>query len=211
MTVVFSTLFKASIENFPVYMLSANILFGFNSESTSQSLYSITGNAGLLSKVYIPKYLFPLSKVISGLVNFGFSFIALLVVIIITGAPLHISLFATFPLLVYMILFSLGISLLLASLFVFFRDMSHLYSIIILVWTYLTPIFYPLEIIPASYQKFINFNPILPYINYFRSITMQGVIPGIYENFICLLIGVISFILGMFVFYKSQDKFVLYM
>ena len=91
-TIVFSTLFKQNIPNFPIYYLSGSLIFAFNSESTTTALNSIISNASLIKKVYIPKYLFPLSNVLSGLVNLGFSLIAMFIVMLITDAPFHATL-----------------------------------------------------------------------------------------------------------------------
>ena len=88
-TIVFSTLFKQSIPNFPIYFLTGSLIFSFNSEATTNALYSIIGNAPLIKKVYIPKYLFPLSKTVSSLVNMGFSLIAMFMVMIVTKAPFY--------------------------------------------------------------------------------------------------------------------------
>ena len=91
-TIVFSTLFKQNIPNFPIYYLSGSLIFSFNSESTTTALNSIISNASLIKKVYIPKYLFPFSNVLSGLVNLGFSLIAMFIVMLITRAPFHVTL-----------------------------------------------------------------------------------------------------------------------
>ena len=91
-TIVFSTLFKQNIPNFPIYYLSGSLIFAFNSESTTTALNSIISNASLIKKVYIPKYLFPLSNVLSGLVNLGFSLIAMFIVMLITDALFHATL-----------------------------------------------------------------------------------------------------------------------
>ena len=91
-TIVFSTLFRQNIPNFPIYYLSGSLIFAFNSESTTTALNSIISNASLIKKVYIPKYLFPLSNVLSGLVNLGFSLIAMVIVMLVTGAPFHATL-----------------------------------------------------------------------------------------------------------------------
>ena len=84
-TIVFSTLFKQNIPNFPIYYLAGSLLFSFNSESTTTAMHAIISNASLIKKVYIPKYLFPFANILSGLVNMGFSLIAMFVVMIVTG------------------------------------------------------------------------------------------------------------------------------
>ena len=114
-----------------------------------------------------------------------------------------ISLFYTF-------LFSFGIGLILASTAVFFRDMLHLYGVLLIIWNYLTPVFYPMEIVPDKYINFINFNPLTYYVTYFRKILIYNEIPDINLNLICLSISLISIILGIIIFKKNQNKFILY-
>lgn len=207
---VFSNIFKMSIDNFPVYVLIGNIVFSFNSDATSQALYSILGNGSLIRKVYIPKYLFPLSKVISCSVNLGFSFISLIIVMIITGAPFHMTIITAWIPFIYIFIFSLGLSLILSSINVYFRDVGHLYGVILTAWVYITPIFYSADIIPEDIRQVINFNPMYHYITFFRQIIMEGTFPSMQANIICFLIAINTLILGGFVFWKLQDRFILH-
>lgn len=210
MTVVFSTLFKSDIPNFPMYLLTGQVLFGFFSESTNMSMTSILGNAGLIKKVYIPKYIFPLSKVMFGFTNMLFSLVAVLIVGLITKTKFSISILL-FPLpLIYIFIFALGISLILAVYAIFFRDLLHLYGILILIWTYLTPIFYPVSILPNYLQKTVIFNPMYVFINNFREIVLYGKIPTLHSNILCLFYAFLSIGIGIVVFYKNQDKFIFY-
>ena len=206
-TIVFSTLFKQNIPNFPIYYLSGSLIFAFNSESTTTALNSIISNASLIKKVYIPKYLFPLSNVLSGLVNLGFSLIAMFIVMLITDAPFHATLLLLPIPIFYTFLFSVGLGILLSAVTVFFRDIAHFYSVFILAWTYFTPIFYPVEILPDAVMKL---NPMYHLVTYMRSIVLYGVFPSLKENLLCLCLGLLMLALGLFVFYKKQDKFVLY-
>ena len=210
MTVVFSTLFKSDIPNFPMYLLTGQVLFGFFSESTNMSMTSILGNAGLIKKVYIPKYIFPLSKVMFGFTNMLFSLVAVLIVGLITKTKFSISiLIFTLPL-IYIFIFALVIGLILAVYAIFFRDLLHLYGILILIWTYLTPIFYPVSILPNYLQKTVIFNPMYVFINNFREIVLYGKIPTLHSNILCLFYAFLSIGIGIVVFYKNQDKFIFY-
>ena len=209
-TIVFSTLFKQNIPNFPIYYLSGSLIFAFNSESTTTALNSIISNASLIKKVYIPKYLFPLSNVLSGLVNLGFSLIAMFIVMLITDAPFHATLLLLPIPIFYTFLFSVGLGILLSAVTVFFRDIAHFYSVFILAWTYFTPIFYPVEILPDAVMKLMQINPMYLLVSYKRSIVLYGVFPSLKENLLCLCLGLLMLALGLFVFYKKQDKFVLY-
>jgi ABC-2 type transport system permease protein len=181
-----------------------------NSDATSQALLSIVGSAGLIKKVYIPKYLFPLSKVLSCLVNFGFSLIALLIVMLVTRSRFHIEMFLVFIPLFYLLLFSIGLSFILSSITVYFRDIAHLYSVFITGWMYLTPIFYPMDMLPPQIQAVINWNPMYQYIKYFRLLIMDGIIPAWRTNLFCFGLGFVMLIIGICSFQKLQDKFILH-
>ena len=191
LSIVFSEIFKSSTKNFPLYLITGQVIFNFFSESTNMSMMSILGNGGLIKKVYLPKYIFPLSKTLFGLVNLIFSLIAVFMVIYVT-------------------IFSLGIGFILSSTAVFFRDILHLYSILLIVWNYLTPVFYPLEIVPYKYRNFISLNPMTYYVEYFRKILLYNEIPDLNLNFICFFVSIISLVIGILVFRKNQNKFILF-
>ena len=209
-TIVFSTLFKQNIPNFPIYYLSGSLIFSFNSESTTTALNSIISNAALIKKVYIPKYLFPFSNVLSGLVNLGFSLIAMFIVMLITKAPFHVTLLLLPIPIFYAFLFATGLGILLSALTVYFRDIAHFYGVFILAWTYFTPVFYPVEILPDTVMKIMQCNPMYHLVTYMRDLVLYGTFPSMKENLLCIIMGVGMVILGLCVFYKKQDHFVLY-
>ena len=209
-TIVFSTLFKQNIPNFPIYYLAGSLLFSFNSEATTTALHSIISNASLIKKVYIPKYLFPFSNILSGLVNLGFSLVAMFIVMIVTRAPFHVTLLLIPIPIFYTFLFATGLGILLSALTVYFRDIAHFYGVFILAWTYLTPIFYPISILPDAAMKLMQFNPMYHYISFMRDLVLYGTFPSMQENLICIAMGAFMVFVGLFVFYKKQDSFVLF-
>ncbi len=210
LTAVFSFMFGAVIENYPIYYMSGFIMFNFFSESTNMGLTSIYGNSSLIKKIYIPKYLFPTSKVLSCMVNFAFSFVAMLIVMLITQAPFYPTLFLMIIPIFYMFIFALGCTLFLSAVTVFFRDIAHFYGVFMMAWMYLTPLFYPLAQLPPVLQSLMRFNPMYQYVNYSRMLVLEGVVPGLKENLICFSIGAVALIVGIIVFYKKQDKFILH-
>lgn len=210
MTIVFSTLFKSTIENFPIYFLAGNLIFTLNSEITNNCTYAIIGNAPLLKKVYIPKYLFPLAKAGSALVNLVFSLVAMFLVMIILRVPFLPTLLLLPIPIAYAFLFSVGLGLLLSAVTVYFRDIAYFYSVLLIAWNYFTPVFYPIDILPDFARKLMQLNPLYHYIDYMRNLILHGTFPGLKENLVCLMMGVAMVIIGMFVFYKKQDNFILY-
>ena len=210
MTIVFSQLFRFEIENFPIYFFAGNILFSFITESTTNALYSVVSGASLLKKVYIPKYLFPVSKVFSSAVNLFFSYIAMLIVMLVTGVAFKPTMFLTPVIAIYVLMFAIGLGLILATIMVFFRDTAHLYSVITLAWMYLTPIFYPTSLLGERLPLALHLNPMYHYITYLRDITLYNSIPSLHDNLICLSISGVFLLIGLVIFYRNQDKFILY-
>lgn len=211
MTVVFSTMFSNNIENFPVYLFTGRMLFEFTSTSTKQAMRSVTGNAALIKKTYVPKYIFTLSKVTSCMVDLVFSFGALLIVIVATHARVTWT-FLLFPLVIIQIyIFCCGLGFFLAAYNVFFRDIQYIYNAIITAWMYLTPIFYPIERLPNTVQLAIKgLNPLYYYVAQFRDVIYIGKIPGPRIFWGGWLLAFTMFGLGTYVFLKKQDKFILY-
>lgn len=211
MYIVFSTLFKSNIVNFPVYLLSGIVCWNFFSEVTGSCLTSITGNTALITKVYVPKYMYPLSRTISSTVNLGLSLIPLVIVMMLTGTRLTVRiLLLPFPI-ICLFLFSFGMGLLLASMMVFFRDTQFLWGVISILWMYLTPIFYDAEIIPAQYMTLYKMNPLYHIIRIMRILLINGVSPEPKAYLLCAAASLIPLILGALVFKKTQDRFVLYL
>ena len=113
-------------------------------------------------------------------------------------------------LLAMLFMFSLGIGLLLSALSVFFRDVMHLWSVLLTAWTYATPLFYPVEILPDWAVPIMNMNPMYYYVSYFREIALYGNAPSLEQTLVCLLCGVGALIVGLLVFKKQEKKFILY-
>ena len=129
LTVVFSRMFRFEIANYPVYLLAGQLIFTFFVEATTVSMQSVLSGASLIKKVYLPKLIFPLSKTLSSLVNLGFSLVALFIVVLATGTGFHITLVLLPLFLVYVFVFTMGVSLLVSTLVVFFRDTQYLYGL----------------------------------------------------------------------------------
>ena len=209
--VVFSTIFKSSIENFIVYLMSGIILFNYFSEATSLSLLSVVGNAHLITKVYIPKYIFPISKIISSAINLSVSFLPLFVLMAITGVPFRKSLLLIPLLLVFLIAFTMGMGLILSAMDVFFRDIQFLWSVLVSVWNFATPIFYPDTIIPQAYMTLYKLNPLYHICAFSRMIILNGASPVPSTYLSCFVSSFTVLAIGLYVYHKTQDKFFLYL
>lgn len=209
--VVFSNMFKFNIPYFPVYLLCGNVVFNYFSEACGMSLTSIVGNAGLITKVYVPKYIYPLTRIMSSMINLLISLIPLMAVALVSGLiPTKAYLLLPVPLLC-LALFCLGLGMLLASAMVFFRDIQFLWGVLTTIWMYLTPIFYPIEALPEAVQSVVERNPLYFFLAFVRTCILDGVSPEPRMYVQCAVIGLVTLGIGAFVFKKTQDKFVLYL
>jgi len=209
--VVFSTLFKSDVPNYPVYLLSGIVFFNFFSEAVSMGMTSITGNASLIKKVYMPKYIYPVSRILSSLVNFALAIIPLLLVMLITGTAFTPALLLLIFDMLCLLGFVTGMSLLLTTAMTFFQDTQFLWGVVSMMWMYLTPLFYPESIIPAQFLTVYHMNPMYQYITFARICIIDGVSPEPMAYLWCILSSVVVLGLGILTFKRHQDKFVLYL
>ena len=211
MSVVFSAMFKRNIENYPVYLLSGRMCFEFMKTATNNGLNSITKNAALLKKAYVPKYVFTLSRVTSCMIDFVFSFGALLIVMLATRSRFYWTMLLVPYLVLQLYLFTLGVSFLLAALNVFFRDITYIYAAVITAWTYLTPLFYPIEQLPQGLQALIKLaNPMYYYVAQMRDLVLYGRLPGARIFWGGWIFAILMLFLGIAVFAGKKDRFILY-
>ena len=199
MTLVFSQMFQRGIENFPVYLLTGQALFDFMNNATHMSMYSVLDNGALIKKIYVPKYIFTLSM--------G----ALILVMLITRAPFSPYLLL-FPLVVIpLYIFVCGMGFFLSAANVFFRDIQYIYNAITVAWMYVTPMFYPIDLLPDWLRTLVEYcNPMYYYIQFFRDLVLYRhfTTPRIFVG--CWLMAFVMLAIGMAVFKKTQDKFILY-
>ena len=212
MAIVFSNVFKFSTPgvSYLAYLLSGLIIFNYYSEASNLSMSSVVGNFGLLNKIYIPKYIFPLSKCLFVGINFLLTLVPLYIVLFATGTGVNwYHLFLPYSYLC-LFMFTLGMGFILSAVSVFLRDMFYIYGIIIMMWTYLTPIMYDINLISANLQPWLKLNPLYHYINFAREIILYGRMPQPFTWITCLVSSVAVLLIGVIVFKKTQDKFIYY-
>ena len=225
LTAVFGFMFGIrdypGVSDFAVFYIVGAAMWNFFAEATSGSMTSVLASASLIKKVYIPKYIFPLEKCLFSLINFAFSLIAVAIVMALRFGRFDMGwtvVLIPLPVL-YCLMFAVGISMFLSAVSVFFRDIIHLYSVILTLWMYLTTLIYPLSMIekqfdPDSPLRFvvyiIKYNPMSVYVNFFRDIVMNNTVPSLEQNLLCIGYGVVALIIGIFTFKKLEKKFILY-
>ena len=208
---VFSTIFKSDIPNFAAYLIIGTVMFNFFNEACGMALGSIVGNASLITKVYMPKYIYPLTRVMSSMVNLVISLIPMLIVCLITGVEFHKSAVLALFFLICLTVFSLGLGLLLSAAMVFFRDTQFLWGVLSMMWMYATPIFYPESILPEELRLVLRVNPLYHFLKNARLCILNGISPEPAVYVQCIAIALAALLMGALVFYKTQDRFVLYL
>lgn len=216
MSFVFSYFLRgSSVENYPLYLIVGNITFSLMNESTSAGLRSIIDAAPLLKKVRVDRWVFPVQKVFSAAFNFSFSLIAVAVVMLFFRVVPTWHIVWMIPALALLMVFCMGISLLIGSLAVFFRDMIHLWSVVITAWTYLTPIFWDLSLLTGSSAPWfviavVKLNPMYNYLEMMRCAIVYQTSPDPAVIALCAVWAVALLALGFFVFRRTEHKFILY-
>ena len=219
MAVVFSTIFAqgrngaVSPELYPLYLIVGNVTFSVMSESTNQALMSIIWASSLLKKVKVHRWVFPVQKVLFSLVNFGFSLIAVAIVMIWFHIVPTWHLILLPVCLFLLMLFCMGLGMMLSALTVFFRDIMHLWSVVITAWTYLTPIFWTTDFIgqmPHVVRIIMYANPMYNYIQFMRDLFLFQTTPTFFTVGMCVAWAVVALVIGYVVFHKSEHKFILY-
>lgn len=209
-TIIFSTVFQRAIPNFPVYYLTGYLIFAFFSSGTNAALRSIISKGTLLTTIYVPKYLFCLSAVLSNFVTFLISLIVLFAVMFATHVNFTIYIiFSSLPILALLFL-TIGVGLILATLNVFFRDLQHLWGVFTKVLMWGLALFYPPEIIPESYRWILYYNPIYAIIACCRDSFLYGTLYNPLTLSFAIISGIMALIIGIIIFYKYQNKFILH-
>ena len=215
MAVIFSQMFKFKVEgvNYLVYLLTGLVFFSYFSEASNGAMASVVSNFSLINKVYIPKYIFPISKVLFVGINFLLTLIPLIIIILVTGKGDTKCVINIYYLLlpyafICLFMFTLGMGFILATVSIFFRDMFYIYGVILTLWTYLTPIFYDISMLPEHVRFWLQFNPLYNYIDFARTIILHAKMPSTFSFVMCAVSSITLLLIGMFVFKKNQDKFI---
>ena len=208
-TVIFSVLFSQRIHNFPVYFLTGRLVYDFFVSSTRGAMNSIRSNRGILTKIFVPRYVFAISTICYEFINFLISLIILFGVMVATGQEFHLMIFASIIPIIFVIILIIGVGLILAVLNTYFSDVGHFYSVFTLILMYASALFYPMEIVPADIQMIFTLNPLYIAITCFRDAIMYNSFPEISSLFYLAIFSVMSFGVGFLLFRIHEKKLVL--
>ena len=219
MAIVFSHMFRFSVEgiNYLVYLMTGIIMWSYFSEASNSAMTSVVENFALISKVYIPKYIFPVAKCLFVGINFVLTLIPWIGLIIITQfglgtypADINIYYLVLPYIFLCLFIFTIGVGLFLSCVSVFLRDVFYIYGIILTIWSYFTPVFYSIEILPENLQKIFVYNPLYQFITAARQIVLYDQCPSIKTLLLLAVISIGTLLFGGIVFKKNQDKFIYY-
>ena len=216
MSFVFSYFLRgSSVANYPLYLIVGNITFSLMNEATSTGLRSIIDAAPLLKKVKVDRWVFPVQKVFSAAFNFAFSLIAVVIVMLFFQIAPTWHLVWMIPALALLMVFCMGISMLIGALAVFFRDMIHLWSVVLTAWTYLTPIFWDISLLTGSNAPWfviavVKLNPMYNYLEMMRCAIVYQSNPEPMVIALAVIWALVALLAGIAVFKKTEHKFILY-
>ena len=208
--VVFSHAFRVELYSYPVYALAGILFWNFFSQSIVASMNSLRGNAAILQKLPVPKAVFPVATVVSGVVNLMLAMVPLLAILLLTGHPLSWALLFLPVSILLAGLFTLGAGLLLSPLAVFFSDVVELVTVLLTLCMYLTPIFYPMSIVPEQFRWLVRFNPIRSILEVFRDPIYFGKIPPPQHLAVCMAVALVALAIGALAFRRSSDRIPFY-
>lgn len=210
MRLVFTQFFGNHVAHYTTYLFCGNLVYSYFNESTSQGMTSLMGNAGIFTKVNVPKYLFLFSKNVQTLINFGLTLSVFFVFCVIDNITFTWKLICLLYPILCLVLFNIGVGLILSALFVFFRDIQYLWSVFTMLLMYMSAIFYTIDRYSPMAQNLFLLNPVYLFIRYFRKIVIEATIPTVWFHLLMLVDVVIVLAIGCWMYKKYNHKFLYY-
>ncbi len=206
MSLLFSTMFKRSIEHFPLYFLVGHLVWDLHGQVSTSIMTVLVDNKILLMKTKVPKNVFILSRCYTAFINYLFSLVPLFpLMFIFRVAPSWK--FLLFPIgMLFGMLFSLGLGYILSVLYVFFADVKYLYRVVLTIWMYMSALFYPIDRVPPAVQLVIYNNPIYDFAVFCRDCMLYGKIPEIGIWIRVILWGIFTYLLGYLIFRTKENE-----
>lgn len=207
LTIVFSSVFRFAIQHYAVYVLCGLVTWNFFSSTTSASMGEMIWSGNLLGRIYVPKSVFAVSAIGTGLVNLVLTLIPVLLIALILGIPPRPALLVLPVSILLLSVFSLGIGLLLATTAVYFADMVPVYNVLLTIWMYATPIIYPIDAVPERLVWVLKLNPLYYLLEILRKPIFEGAIPDLQTWLIAAACAFLALILGGLIFTAKSDEY----
>lgn len=208
-TVIFSVLFSRQIHNYPVYYLSGRIVFSFFVSGTKGAMSSIRRNRGILTKIFVPRYMFAVGTICYEFINFLISLVILFGVMLVTGQQLQLMMFASIIPLIFLFIITFGVGLILMVLNTYFSDIGYFYGIFTIILMYSSALFYPMEIVPSNIQMIFTLSPVYVAISCVRGTMMYNIFPDILSILYLAVCSVMFFGVGFLLFRIHEKRLVL--
>ncbi|MBC7489172.1 MAG: ABC transporter permease [Glaciimonas sp.] len=206
--VVFSTLFKLDLATYSVFLFAGMVPWNCFSTTVTQSCAAFINNEGLIKKIYLPKFIFPLSLSLGILIDSALSFVALFVLILIFGAPISWALLFIPLAFGLLFIFSIGVGLVVSVATVFFRDLQYVIGVVMQAWFFLTPVMYRHDALTGKVGWLVALNPMVPFIDLFRAPLTQGNLPSLPTIISATIFALSSITIGLYTFFLQEKKVV---
>src|SRR5258708_5338320 len=210
MVIVFSTLFRTQVSHYPTYILSGLLTWNVFSQGSVAAMNSLLGNSGSLRKTYLPAAVFVVSGVGSALLNFVFALVPLIIFALIDGLSPTLSWVYLLVVLCQLAVLTVGVGLIMASVVVFYADVLEIYQVLLNLFFFLTPIMYPLSILPPELRTLEQVNPLFYIVSSFRTAVINGIFPPLDSVVVGSCFAVAFLVLGWVVFTRVERKFAYY-
>lgn len=210
MWLVFNNFFGNNMDHYVVYLFAGQLVFSYFSDATNLGMNSLVNNAGIFTKVNVPKYLFLFSQNVSSLINFGLTLLVFFTFVAVDGVPFTWKFICLLYPVACLIVFNLGLGLILSALFVFFRDMQYLWGILTQLIMWMSAIFYTIDSYSYTVQCLFLLNPLYLYIRYFRKIVLEGEIPTLQFHLLAAAFSALAFTVGAYMYKKYNHEFLYY-
>ena len=210
MWLVFNRMLGSNVDHYLIYLFSGQLVFSFFSDATNLGMTSLVGNAGIFTKVNVPKYLFLFSQNVSSLINFGLTLVIYLIFVAIEGLPFSWKFLCLLYPILCLVIFNLGIGLILSALYVFFRDMQYLWGIATQLIMWMSAIFYTIDGFGDRARNLFLLNPMYLFIRYFRKIVIEAQIPAMQFHLLMLADVVLAFGIGAWMYKRYNTEFLYY-
>lgn len=209
MSFVFSTILRIGDLGvpYPIFLFAGLLPWTLFANSISSSMGALTGNASLLGKIYFPREILILSTIFAKIVDFFLASTVFIALMLYYRTPFTLSMLWFFPIFFIQFLFSYGLSLVVSAFNLIYRDIQYVVTLLLLVWMYLTPVMYPVEIFPEHYRWLFQINPMAVIINAYRQVLLGGSGPNLVSLAIGLAVSLLTLLIGHFIFKKLEGKF----
>jgi ABC-type polysaccharide/polyol phosphate export permease len=208
LAVVFSHIVRLGMKDYTLYLFSGLLTWTFFQTSLVLAAPSFLENENFIKKIYLPKILFPLSKVCLRGIDFLFSFVALIIIGAILGFAFRSTIIYLPFAIVILFIFTIGFSIIAAIAQVFFRDVAYLLTVFLQLLYFATPILYPLSLLPQKYHFYMKLNPLYSQVRLFQQLIYEGVSPSLVDWSTALSVALVVFLMSAWLLSVSEDEIV---